>query len=322
VAPQGRPRRRTVVNVDNSCAGGSSALHLGVMAALTSNRPILVLGVEKMWTGTVRRPWPASKTACLLTTAPTCTTGSSLTKPERQRPHDLNARWRPLHARAWRDHRTGGRRGGQGAAQRRSEPLAQIQQAISLEEVLRSPQVAGVLTRAMCSSFCDGAAAAVLAGPDAAAVDGAPRIIGSVPDPATAQSTTTSVSRRRPRPPGTNSASDPATSTWSSSTTPPAPRSSMRSSLSASSLTVRPTCDLRGDTAIGGSGSPSTRAAALLARPPARRTALRSSSSWPTSSAAAAAPDRCEALGLASRSIPVDHRGDAAFVGIHAVAGG
>src|ERR1700735_1870724 len=40
-----------IVNVDNSCAGGSSALHLATMVATSTDRPILALGVEKMWTG-------------------------------------------------------------------------------------------------------------------------------------------------------------------------------------------------------------------------------------------------------------------------------
>ena len=40
-----------VVNVDNSCAGGSSALHLATLIGRSVDRPVLVLGVEKMWTG-------------------------------------------------------------------------------------------------------------------------------------------------------------------------------------------------------------------------------------------------------------------------------
>jgi acetyl-CoA acetyltransferase len=60
-------------------------------------------------------------------------------------------------------------------------PLAQIQQrTVTVEEVLASPQVAGVLTRLMCSSFTDGAAAVVLGGPDVEAPAAAPRIVGSV----------------------------------------------------------------------------------------------------------------------------------------------
>ena len=40
-----------VVNVDNSCAGGSSAMHVAVMGARAGQSPVLVVGVEKMWTG-------------------------------------------------------------------------------------------------------------------------------------------------------------------------------------------------------------------------------------------------------------------------------
>ena len=40
-----------IINVDNSCAGGSSALHLATMAAAVQDRPVMALGAEKMWTG-------------------------------------------------------------------------------------------------------------------------------------------------------------------------------------------------------------------------------------------------------------------------------
>jgi acetyl-CoA acetyltransferase len=46
--------------------------------------------------------------------------------------------------------------------------------------VLNAPQVVGILTRLMCSSFTDGAAAVVVGGPSVAAPASAPRIIGSV----------------------------------------------------------------------------------------------------------------------------------------------
>jgi acetyl-CoA acetyltransferase len=59
-------------------------------------------------------------------------------------------------------------------------PLAQCQRAVSIEQVLESPQVAGVLTRLMCSSFTDGAAAVIVGGPAVSAPVSAPRIIGSV----------------------------------------------------------------------------------------------------------------------------------------------
>jgi acetyl-CoA acetyltransferase len=59
-------------------------------------------------------------------------------------------------------------------------PLAQFQRSVTIDEVLASPQVAGVLTRLMCSSFTDGAAAMVLGGPMLRAPGTSPRIIGSV----------------------------------------------------------------------------------------------------------------------------------------------
>ena len=104
-------------------------------------------------------------------------------------------------------------------------PLAQVQQSVTLDEVLAAPQVAGVLTRLMCSSFTDGAAAVVL-GPSAATA-AAPRIIGSM-----ARSGDGSldyhdrlgeVARGGL---GASSGADRAISTWSSCTTPPAQRRS------------------------------------------------------------------------------------------------
>ncbi|HUC05539.1 MAG TPA: thiolase family protein, partial [Acidimicrobiales bacterium] len=59
-------------------------------------------------------------------------------------------------------------------------PLAQFQQRVTIDEVLGSRQIAGVLTRLMCSTFTDGAAAVVLAGPSIPAPATAPRIIGTV----------------------------------------------------------------------------------------------------------------------------------------------
>ncbi len=44
-------RNAGIVNVDNSCAGGSSALHLATLATLGGSRTVLAVGVEKMWTG-------------------------------------------------------------------------------------------------------------------------------------------------------------------------------------------------------------------------------------------------------------------------------
>ncbi len=44
-------RNAGIINVDNSCAGGSSALHLATLASLAGTGTVLAVGVEKMWTG-------------------------------------------------------------------------------------------------------------------------------------------------------------------------------------------------------------------------------------------------------------------------------
>jgi acetyl-CoA acetyltransferase len=168
-----------VVNVDNSCAGGTSAVHLGVLAARAEGRPVLVVGVEKMWTG--------DRAATLA--------GIEDGLPADYRA-DLRARFRleenpggsmlmGLNA-AWADQLMTERGATleqiaaaavKARANAARNPLAQIQRETTMEEVLGAPAVAGVLTRWMCSSFTDGAAALVLA---PTGDRRAPRIIGSV----------------------------------------------------------------------------------------------------------------------------------------------
>ena len=156
-----------IINVDNSCAGGSSALHLATMAATVQDRPVLALGVEKMWTGN-----RAETIAGIEDGLPA---EYRLDLHERRHEDDnpagsilmgLNNGWaqrlmvetgatvRQIAAAAVKafDHAS-------------RNPLAQFQRAVTIDEVLASPQVAGVLTRLMCSSFTDGAAAVVLGGP-------------------------------------------------------------------------------------------------------------------------------------------------------------
>jgi acetyl-CoA acetyltransferase len=171
-----------IINVDNSCAGGSSALHLATMVAASSDRPVLALGVEKMWTGN-----RAETMAGIEDGLP-----SDYRHDLHERRHaddnpagsilmGLNNGWaqrimddrgvtaRQIAATAVKafDHAS-------------RNPLAQCQRTTTIAEVLASPQVAGVLTRLMCSSFTDGAAAVVVGGPSITAPASAPRIIGSV----------------------------------------------------------------------------------------------------------------------------------------------
>jgi acetyl-CoA acyltransferase len=171
-----------IINVDNSCAGGSSALHLATMVAATVDRPVLALGVEKMWTGNRGETMAGIE--------------DGLPSDYRHDLHDrrhaddnpagsilmgLNNLWAQ---RIMNDNGVTPRQIAAAAVKAFNHssrnPLAQIQRTATIEEVLESPQVAGVLTRLMCSSFTDGAAAVVVAGPSIEAPASAPRIIGSV----------------------------------------------------------------------------------------------------------------------------------------------
>jgi acetyl-CoA acetyltransferase len=171
-----------IINVDNSCAGGSSALHLATMVAASSDRPVLALGVEKMWTGNraetmagIEDGLPADYRHDLhdLRHADANPAGSilmGLNNSWAQRLlNDRGVTTRQMAAAAVKafDH----------AAR---NPLAQCQRTTTIDEVLASAPVAGLLTRLMCSSFTDGAAAVVVGGPAVSAPASAPRIIGSV----------------------------------------------------------------------------------------------------------------------------------------------
>ena len=171
-----------IVNVDNSCAGGSSSLHLATMAAIAQDRPVLALGVEKMWTGDragtiagIEDGLPAEYRHDLHDRrhADDNPAGSILMGLNNGWAHrlmaEVGATVRQIAAAAAKAFEHAAR-----------NPLAQFQRRVTIDEVLESPQVAGVLTRLMCSSFTDGAAAVVLGGPAVTAPASAPRIIGSV----------------------------------------------------------------------------------------------------------------------------------------------
>ncbi|MGH9088484.1 MAG: thiolase family protein [Acidimicrobiales bacterium] len=170
-----------VVNVDNSCAGGASALQVGAMAVKATGAPVLVVGVEKMWTGDraatlagIEDGLPADYRADLHARfRPEDNPGGSILMA-------LNDQWA---RRCMRERGTTIEQIAAAAVKARRNaarnPLAQVQREVTLDEVLEAPQVSGVLTRLMCSSFTDGAAAVVL-GPGSAADPAAPRIIGFV----------------------------------------------------------------------------------------------------------------------------------------------
>ncbi len=172
-----------IVNVDNSCAGGSSALHLSTLVAASEDRPVLALGVEKMWIGDraatmagIEDGLPADYRHDLhdrLLESDDNPAGSILM--------GLNDGWaRRIMAERGVTLRQIAAAAVKAFAHAARNPLAQCQRTTSIDEVLAAPQVAGILTRLMCSSFTDGAAAVVVAGPAIAAPDAAPRIIASV----------------------------------------------------------------------------------------------------------------------------------------------
>ncbi len=168
-------RNAGIVNVDNSCAGGASALHLSALAALAGTRTVLAVGVEKMWTDDRKGTLAGIE--------------DGVPVVDRRFMHDewenpsgsvlmaLNARWaasvmaergatlEQFAAAAVKARRHGA-----------LNPKAQFQTEVTLEEVLAAAAIVPPLTRLMCSSFTDGAAAAVLTATPRA---GAPRIRAS-----------------------------------------------------------------------------------------------------------------------------------------------
>ncbi len=168
-------RNAGIINVDNSCAGGSSALHLATLACRGGERNVLAVGVEKMWTG--------DRAATLAGIE------DGVPLPERIHMHEtlenpsgsvlmaLNAGWARLQMEE-RD-TTVEQFAATAAKSRRHaarNPDAQFRDEVSIDEVLAAPTVVAPLTRLMCSSFTDGAAAAVLTSEPVA---GAPRILTS-----------------------------------------------------------------------------------------------------------------------------------------------
>jgi acetyl-CoA acetyltransferase len=171
-----------IINVDNSCAGGSSALHLATIIASTQDRPILALGVEKMWTGDrgqtiagIEDGLPADYRNELYAHL------DEADNPARSILMGLNNGWA---MRIMQDRGVTRRQIAAAAVKAfdhsARNPRAQWQRTVTIEEVLESPKVAGVLTRLMCSSFTDGGAAIVVAGPAAGPPKSAPRIVGSL----------------------------------------------------------------------------------------------------------------------------------------------
>ncbi len=168
-------RNAGIINVDNSCAGGSSALHLATLAILGGTRTVLAVGVEKMWTGD-----RGETLAGIEDGVPRA--DRIQMHQERENPSGsvlmaLNAAWamdlmeeRGATVEQFAAAASKARRHGA------LNPNAQFQSEVSVEEVMASAPIVWPLTRLMCSSFTDGAAALLLSG---SRRTGAPRIRSS-----------------------------------------------------------------------------------------------------------------------------------------------
>ena len=165
-------RNAGIVNVDNSCAGGSSALHLASLATLGGTGTVLAVGVEKMWTGDRFSTLAGIEDGVPLVDRTYL--HDELENPSGSVLMALNASW----AVSLMEERgaTVEQFGAAAVKARRHgalNPMAQFQKEVTLEEVLESTPIVWPLTRLMCSSFTDGAAAVVLS---ATPASGAPMI--------------------------------------------------------------------------------------------------------------------------------------------------
>jgi acetyl-CoA acyltransferase len=165
-------RNAGVVNVDNSCGGGSSALHVATLAAMAGTRTVVAVGVEKMWTGDRAATLAGIEDGVPLVER--VRMHAEMENPSGSVLMALNATWcrRQMEERGATLEQfaaTTVKARHYGAL----NPNAQFQSEVTVDEVLASPSIVPPLTRLMCSSFTDGAAAVVVTPTPAA---GAPRI--------------------------------------------------------------------------------------------------------------------------------------------------
>ncbi len=168
-------RNAGIINVDNSCAGGASALHLAALAAVGGAGTVLAVGVEKMWTG--HRMETLAGIEDGVPEVDRAFMHANWENPSGSVLMALNAKWTMEHMEAWG---TTVEQIGCAAVKARKHgalnPHAQFQSEVTLDEVLASPAIVSPLTRLMCSSFTDGAAAVVLT---LEARKGAPKLLSS-----------------------------------------------------------------------------------------------------------------------------------------------
>jgi acetyl-CoA acetyltransferase len=142
----------SILNVENACAGGGSALHVGWMAVASGLHDLaLVVGMEKMQKGLIP-PNPGEYEAALGKTLP-----AKYALRARKHMDQYGLTEEQLALVSVKNHRAGA-----------LNPNAHYQQEVTLEEVLASRPIAEPLTLLQCCPTTDGAAALILASADAA----------------------------------------------------------------------------------------------------------------------------------------------------------
>lgn len=147
--------RVPIVNVENACASGSTALHQAILAIRAGAVDVvLVVGFEKMFVGDREKSLVALESAGDLDVI--AGLGLQFTAVYALKVQRALADGRltedSLVAVAAKSHANGA-----------LNPNAQFQKGVSAEQIRSSPLIAEPLTRMMCSSFTDGAAAVVVA---------------------------------------------------------------------------------------------------------------------------------------------------------------
>lgn len=160
--------RVPVVNVENACAGGSTAFREAVLAIRAgAYRRVLVLGFEKMYVADRGRTLDALETAADVETVSGLGLQFTAVYAMRLR-RRLDAGTLALHhlaSAAVKSRRNGAR-----------NPYAQHREECTSAQVLASRMIAEPLTLMMCSPISDGAAALVVSRADAAG-DAHPRVL-------------------------------------------------------------------------------------------------------------------------------------------------
>lgn len=166
---------RPMISVENACASSSSAFHLGALAVASGvYDTVLVVGAEKMTSADRARAGKALAAALDVEEGDGAGEGPVFMEiyaaEARAYMQRSGATERDLAAVAAKSLHNGS-----------LNPIAQHGRVLSVDEVLAARMIVAPLTRPMCSSIGDGAAAVVLARADLAGAAGSPpvRVIAS-----------------------------------------------------------------------------------------------------------------------------------------------